>query len=78
MSPSAVYASYAEYLRSPIFRVVRSLALRRTGGRCACGAEAHEVHHPEGRYPPWGTFDVPADLSPICHACHCREHGVER
>lgn len=48
----------------------------RAGGRCVrCGAHATEVHHL--RYPPWGTFDVPENLEPICHACHCLAHGKE-
>lgn len=68
---------YSAYLASPVFRLSRSMAMERTGGRCTCGARATEVHHASG-YPPWGTFDLPSALTPICHACHCREHGKDR
>lgn len=68
------YATYAEYLRHPKFRAVRAEALARTSGRCeVCGAPASEVHHL--RYPPWGTFDVPENLQPLCHGCHEEAHG---
>jgi hypothetical protein len=71
------YNSYREYLAHPVFLAARSIALQRANWRCACGARATEVHHPNHRYPPWGTFDVPSDLEPICHCCHCREHDKE-
>jgi len=71
------YRSYAEYLRHPKFRAVRSVVMLRSGGTCErCKARPPtEVHHL--RYPPWGTFDVPENLVAICHACHCKEHGKE-
>jgi hypothetical protein len=70
------YATYREYLRHPRFRAVRHEAMDRAGWKCVrCGAPATEVHHL--RYPPWGTFDVVENLEPICHACHCDEHGKE-
>lgn len=68
------YSDYRAYLAHPVFRAARTVAIRRANGRCRCGARATEVHHP-GRYPTWGMFDVAADLQPICHDCHCREHG---
>jgi hypothetical protein len=71
------YDNYAAYLRHPVFRAARAVAMRRTNSMCQCGAPATEVHHWNG-YPPWGMFDVPSNLRPICHACHCREHGKER
>ncbi len=71
------YRSYREYLQHPTFRRVRAEAMRRAQYRCVhCGARATEVHHL--RYPAWGTFDVPENLEPVCHACHCRLHGKER
>jgi hypothetical protein len=70
------YRSYAEYLRHPKFRAVRKIAMERTDWRCSrCDAPATEVHHL--RYPPWGTFDVSENLEPLCHRCHCDEHGKE-
>jgi hypothetical protein len=70
------YRTYPEYLQHPVFRAARAVAMRRAGGRCACGAIATEVHHHHG-YPPWGMFDVPSNLRPICHQCHCVEHGKD-
>lgn len=72
------YGNYEDYLRHPVFRAARTIAMRRASHRCSCGAPATEVHHHKSgpdRYPPWGMFDVPSNLRPICHACHCREHG---
>lgn len=71
-----VYRTYAEYLRHPRYRAVRLQAMKRANWRCQrCGGRATEVHHL--RYPPWGTFDVVANLLPVCHACHCRIEGKE-
>lgn len=69
------YKSYAEYLRHPKFRAVRKIAMDRADWMCQrChNARASEVHHL--RYPKWGTFDVPENLLPVCHACHCAIHG---
>ncbi len=70
------FRSYREYLRHPVFRIVRQIAMEAAGYRCqrcrrAC---ATEVHHHDG-YPPWGTFDVPSKLMPVCHQCHCVLEG---
>jgi hypothetical protein len=61
------YSDYPAYLAHPVFRAARTVAMRRAGGRCRCGARATEVHHPNRHYPAWGMFDVAADLQPICH-----------
>ena len=71
------YQTYREYLAHWVFRAAREVAMRRAARRCACGAPATEVHHPRG-YPPWGMFDVASNLKPICHTCHCVEHGKEK
>ena len=71
------YQTYSEYLQHPVFRVARWIAMRRAKGLCLCGRVATEVHHANG-YPPWGMFDVPSNLTPICHECHCKAHGKER
>lgn len=70
----AHFTSYEEYRRHWVFQAVRKAALRKADHRCVhCGAMATEVHH--AQYPkPWGTFDTPANLKPVCHACHCRLH----
>ena len=71
------YKTYSEYLRHPVFLAARTVAMRLSDGRCVdCGAAATEVHHV--RYPPWGTFDVPSNLRPVCHACHCAIEGKDR
>ena len=69
------FATYQDYLSHWVFRAVRSAAMRKHRHRCIhCGAPATEVHHKQ--YPkPWGTFDVPENLEPICHDCHCKAHG---
>lgn len=73
---TAQYETYPQYLCHPVFRAARAIAMRLAHGKCQCGAPATEVHHWKDRpYPPWGMFDVPSNLLPICHACHCKEHG---
>jgi hypothetical protein len=69
------YSTYQEYLRHPVFLAARAVAMARANYRCSrCQtARATEVHHV--RYPPWGTFDVPENLQPVCHACHCQIEG---
>jgi len=71
------YRTYAEYLRHPSFKAVRELVMQRARGICQeCRVSpATEVHHVD--YPPWGTFDVPWNLVPICHGCHCIVHGKD-
>lgn len=74
----AHFHTYQDYLKHWVFKAMRETAMRTTGGRCAkCGALATEVHHLS--YPkPWGAFDVPKNLLPICHECHCKEHPEEK
>ena len=83
------FSSYDQYLSHWLFRAIRKAAMRKSGGKCVkCGAVATQVHHwrrknprkktgkPEFEYPrPWGAFDVPDNIWPICYACHCEEHG---
>src|SRR5262252_7280776 len=70
------YQTYDEYRHHPVFLAARDVAMRRANYRCRCGAVATEVHHL--KYPPWGTFDVPSNLQPVCHPCHCRIEGKDR
>jgi hypothetical protein len=66
--------TYDEYRQHPVYRAARAVAMRKANGRCRrCGAPATEVHHLN--YPSWGTFDVPSNLEPVCHACHCQIEG---
>lgn len=68
------FKSYEEYLSHWLFRAVRATAMKKANFLCVrCGAKATEVHHK--RYPkPWGTFDGPDNIEPICHECHEEEH----
>jgi hypothetical protein len=68
------YSTYAEYLRHPMYRIARAVAMRRAKGICEeCGvAPATEANHLQ--YPVWGTFDTPSNLRAVCHACHCDYH----
>ena len=71
---SNFYPRYEEYLRHPVFRAARAVAMKAAQHRCVeCAGPATEVHHL--RYPPWGTFDVPSHLRPVCHPCHCTLEG---
>ena len=69
------FRSYRDYLSHWLFRAIRETAMRKAKRLCIyCGDQATEVHHI--KYPkPWGTFDVPENLQPICHPCHCRIEG---
>ena len=71
------YKTYQEYLAHPKFKAIRADAIKRVNGICVdCQtAPVTEVHHI--KYPHWGTFDVPENLIPLCHACHCIRHGKE-
>jgi hypothetical protein len=75
---SLFYKTYEEYLRHPVFLAARQAAMNIAKGKCErCNLNsASEVHHL--KYPPWGTFDVPSNLMPVCHRCHCEIEGKER
>jgi len=69
------FQNYTAYLQHWLVKAIRKTAMDKARGRCEiCQQPASEVHHKQ--YPkPWGAFDVPANLQPICHACHCRIEG---
>lgn len=71
------YATYEEYLRHPLFRAIRRIAMDKAEWICQrCKkARATEVHHL--KYPPWGEFDTVDNLLPVCHRCHCEIEGKE-
>lgn len=71
------YRDYRQYLAHPVFLAARQVAMESTGWLCQlCGEMATEVHHTT--YPRWGMFDVPSNLMPICHACHCKLEGKDK
>ena len=63
------YATYADYLRSPVWAAIRGCILTRARQRCqACNSpHALEVHH--RRYGVWGHEDDD-DLICLCAECH--------
>lgn len=69
------YRGYQEYLRHPRFLEIRAEVFARAAGKCErCDRRPPtEPHHL--RYPPWGTFDVPENMTAVCHQCHCEIHG---
>ena len=75
-SSRSPYRTYRQYLSHPCFIAVREQAMGRAAGVCELchQSQATEVHH--RIYPAWGTFDHPDALVAICHACHCKAHGV--
>lgn len=71
------FANYADYLASPIWRVVRTRVFRRANGLCEACREAkpENVHH-------W-SYDVEtllgmrmANLEAVCKPCHDQFHEV--
>jgi len=77
LSSHSPYRSYRQYLLHPSFIAVREQVIGRAAGVCELchQSQATEVHH--RIYPAWGTFDHPDALVAICHACHCKSHGVK-
>ena len=74
-SRRVAYRTYGEYLRHPKFRAIRAAVMKRANYRCerCLMNRATEVHHLQ--YPPWGTFDMPANIMAVCHGCHCDIEG---
>ena len=72
------YGNYTEYLSHPKFKTIRWGVLKTANFICQdCKkSRATQVHHL--KYPPWGEFDVPANLVAICYVCHCKRHGVDK
>jgi hypothetical protein len=71
------YQSYDAYRAQPLYKIARSVAIRRAKGICEeCKTyPVSEVHHI--KYPVWGTFDTPSNLQAICHPCHCKKHNKD-
>ncbi len=76
-APQKRGASYDEYLRSPVWRRTRELALEYYGGKCClCNSgDRLNVHH--RTYERKG-HELLADLIVLCRKCHATYHGVDR
>lgn len=68
------FASYAEYLASPLWQAARAKAMRRAKGQCCCcGGRASQVHH--SRYHKNDLLGKTTKyLHAICGTCH---HAAE-
>lgn len=71
----APYRTYAEYLKHPRFLEIRAEVFRRAAGLCERCKQRPPTEPHHLRYPPWGAFDVPANMLAVCHPCHCDIHG---
>lgn len=73
------YASYGDYLRSPVWTAKRKAVLQRSMGMCeheGCCRSADEVHHLY--YPQvWGRESLDA-LKALCEEHHRAVHGKNR
>ena len=71
------YATYADYLRSPVWAAIRGRILARARHRCqACNSpHALEVHH--RKYGVWGAEDE-RDLIILCKMCHQIFHEFQK
>lgn len=67
--PDMPYATYADYLASPVWAAIRARKLAAAGNRCQTCDSPHnlEVHH--RRYGVWGAEDM-RDLVALCSLCH--------
>ncbi len=64
------FPSYASYLRSPLWKIVRSRALQLNGGKCRkCGRDATQAHHAVYTREVLIGEDV-RGLVPVCGGCH--------
>ena len=70
------FRSYAGYLRSSLWRQVRTLAFQKNGRECvSCGAPATQIHH--SRYTIKALCGVCLKyLWPVCRKCHARAEGI--
>lgn len=74
--PSQYYEAYANYLKSPEWRVLRKEVLKRDKYKCVdCGAFGKlQVHHIHYDGVETMTFSVDQCVS-VCHDCHDIRHG---
>lgn len=64
------FASYAAYLRSPLWRYMRAKVMLDYGGKCVlCPRRARIVHHLSYAPPVLAGIDT-GPLVPLCHKCH--------
>ncbi len=64
------YASYWDYLASPLWKTIRTRAFRLKGSGCVlCGARAEEMHH--RKYTKETLLGLTLEwLEPVCKGCH--------
>ena len=66
------FASFGEYLQSPLWAEVRNKAFERNGAFCVrCGGDATQIHHASYSRPNLTGRDV-RRLKPVCSTCHER------
>lgn len=64
------FASYADYLKSPLWKRIRSRCLKKNDGQCMlCGRDASEVHHKNYSRAVLLGKDG-SGIIPICRDCH--------
>jgi len=69
-------AQYQKYLKSKEWKLLRVVALERTGGLCQfCKQPATQVHHVQ--YPKNLGSENPDSLIPVCKNCHEVSHGIQ-
>jgi len=68
---------HREYLKSPLWKRIRQVALDHYGSICGkCGKDGFDVHHIT--YKRWGGNEKIEDLQVLCRDCHSAIHAIER
>lgn len=66
------FASYVEYLKSPLWHSIRETVFATFGNRCCvCGSMASEIHHKKYTIAVLLGQEIDS-LVPICHPCHAK------
>lgn len=75
---SAGFKTYKEYLRSDIWKNIRSRAIELLGDKCCfCQSKSDVVHHTsyeEGNLIKVDSKCIMKTLVPLCHDCHHNAH----
>lgn len=80
--PHLGFQSYAEYLKSDVWKDIRDRAFAENGSDCVCcGASATQVHHTRYQMQELNGTNL-KHLQPICRSCHYKiefkEDGKKR
>jgi len=68
---------HRQYLQSPLWKKVRSNAIKHYGNKCArCGEYGNDVHHLT--YERVGGNELLEDLQVLCRGCHEAIHRIEK